>query len=115
MTVTTASVPKIGRHFRIQWEEAQKAYVLLYPEGMVKLNQSAGEILKRCDGERRVAEIARDLEQAFNAPDLTADVLAFIELAGQQRWLVWASTPPAGGVNAADKADDAGGPGHGCN
>ena len=110
---TEDSQPRIAPGFRLQWEDAQSAHVLLYPEGMVKLNQSAGEILKRCDGERRVAEIARDLEQAFNAPDLTADVLAFIELAGQQRWLVWASTPPAEGVNAADKSDDAGGPGHG--
>ena len=42
-----AATPKLARLFRMQWEEAQGAYVLLYPEGMVKLNQSAGEILKR--------------------------------------------------------------------
>src|SRR5262249_58446441 len=41
--------PAIGRGFRLQWEPAQAAHVLLYPEGMVKLNSSAGEILKRCD------------------------------------------------------------------
>jgi pyrroloquinoline quinone biosynthesis protein D len=40
--------PAIGRGFRLQWEPAQQAHVLLYPEGMVKLNGSAGEILKRC-------------------------------------------------------------------
>jgi len=39
--------PTLSRLFRLQWEEAQNSYVLLYPEGMVKLNQSAGEILKR--------------------------------------------------------------------
>ena len=38
--------PGVARHFRLQWEEAQGAWVLLYPEGMVKLNQSAGEILR---------------------------------------------------------------------
>ena len=47
--------PKLSRLYRLQWEEAQDNYVLLYPEGMVKLNQSAAEILKRCDGERDVA------------------------------------------------------------
>ncbi|MBC7207226.1 MAG: pyrroloquinoline quinone biosynthesis peptide chaperone PqqD [Methyloversatilis sp.] len=87
MTVTTASVPKIGRHFRIQWEEAQKAYVLLYPEGMVKLNQSAGEILKRCSGEASVADITADLEQTFNAQGLQQDVINFVELALQQKWV----------------------------
>jgi pyrroloquinoline quinone biosynthesis protein D len=87
MTVTTASVPKIGRHFRIQWEEAQKAYVLLYPEGMVKLNQSAGEILKRCSGEASVADITADLERTFNAQGLQQDVINFVELALQQKWV----------------------------
>ncbi|MGC4403773.1 pyrroloquinoline quinone biosynthesis peptide chaperone PqqD [Methyloversatilis sp. MC4-4] len=87
MNVTTASVPKIGRHFRIQWEEAQKAYVLLYPEGMVKLNQSAGEILKRCSGEASVADITADLEQTFNAQGLQQDVINFVELALQQKWV----------------------------
>ncbi|WP_026188024.1 pyrroloquinoline quinone biosynthesis peptide chaperone PqqD [Methyloversatilis universalis] len=87
MTVTTASVPKIGRHFRIQWEEAQKAYVLLYPEGMVKLNQSAGEILKRCTGEANVGDITADLEKTFNAQGLQQDVINFVELALQQKWV----------------------------
>ena len=91
--VTAALRPRIGPGFRFQWEEAQSAHVLLYPEGMVKLNQSAGEILKRCDGQRSIAEISRELEQAFDAPDLTADVLAFVEMAGKQRWLVWDPAP----------------------
>ena len=34
--------PHVASHFRLQWEEVQKAWVLLYPEGMVKLNSSAG-------------------------------------------------------------------------
>ncbi len=87
------SRPRIAPGYRLQWEDAQAAHVLLYPEGMIKLNQSAGEILKRCDGERTLAEITADLEQAFQASDLAADVSAFIEMAGQQRWLVWSPRP----------------------
>ncbi|MBL8476118.1 MAG: pyrroloquinoline quinone biosynthesis peptide chaperone PqqD [Methyloversatilis sp.] len=87
MAITTATVPKVGRNFRIQWEPAQDAYVLLYPEGMVKLNQSAGEILKRCDGAANVAAIVADLETTFNAQGLEADVIAFVELAEQQKWV----------------------------
>ena len=34
-------VPRFRRGFRFQWEPAQESYVLLYPEGMVKLNGSA--------------------------------------------------------------------------
>jgi len=79
--------PAIGRGFRLQWEPAQNAHVLLYPEGMVKLNGSAGEILKRCDGSRSVAAIVEDLEQAFSATQLTRDVTAFMLIAVERKWL----------------------------
>ncbi len=80
--------PKLARLFRMQWEEAQGAYVLLYPEGMVKLNQSAGEILKRCDGERDVQAIITDIEQSFNATGLEKDVTGFLEIATERGWIV---------------------------
>ena len=83
------TVPRIGPGFRLQWEPAQDCHVLLYPEGMVKLNQSAGEILKRCDGSRTAGEIVSDLEAAFSAQGLEPDVFAFMELAAKQRWLAW--------------------------
>jgi len=86
---TTSVCPRVGPGFRLQWEPAQDAHVLLYPEGMVKLNGSAGEIMKRCDGQRSVADIVADLEQAFQMQGLQGDVLAFVEMARKQRWLAW--------------------------
>ena len=83
------SRPRVGPGFRLQWEPAQEAHVLLYPEGMVKLNGSAGEIMKRCDGERDLQAIVADLEAAFTTQGLEGDVVAFVELAGRQKWLVW--------------------------
>ena len=87
---TPATVARIGHGLRLQWEPAQSCFVLLYPEGMVKLNQSAGEIMKRCDGRRDVAAIVADLETAFSTTGLEGDVIAFLALAQRQRWLVWA-------------------------
>ncbi len=81
------SRPAVGHGFRLQWEPAQKAHVLLYPEGMIKLNGSAGEILKRCDGAATIAEITADLERAFAAADLSDDVMRFIRMAVEKRWL----------------------------
>jgi pyrroloquinoline quinone biosynthesis protein D len=81
------NVPRVSKRFRLQWEEAQQAWVLLYPEGMVKLNQSAGEILRRCDGVRSAAAVVADLEQAFATTGLEADVIAFLELARKQQWV----------------------------
>ena len=87
--IPLTTVPRIGPGFRLQWEPAQESHVLLYPEGMVKLNQSAGEILRRCDGQRSCEQIVAELETAFNTTGLQADVMGFIDVAGQQRWLVW--------------------------
>jgi pyrroloquinoline quinone biosynthesis protein D len=79
--------PRIGSRFRLQWEEAQQAWVLLFPEGMVKLNGSAGEIMKRCDGARSVAQIVADLEASFGVQGLQGDVLAFLDLARGKHWI----------------------------
>ena len=85
--LTEVTMPKLSRLFRLQWEEAQQAYVLLYPEGLVRLNPSAAEILKRCDGKREVPDIVRELETAFQASDLDADVRAFLDEAQRRGWL----------------------------
>ncbi|HSD61568.1 MAG TPA: pyrroloquinoline quinone biosynthesis peptide chaperone PqqD [Burkholderiales bacterium] len=80
-------VAEITRRHRLQWEEVQQSWVLLYPEGMVKLNPSAGEILKRVDGTRSVAEVIADLERAFPGMDLSKDVIAFLEAAHERGWI----------------------------
>lgn len=85
--LSTDARPTLGRGFRLQWEPAQQAHVLLYPEGMVKLNGSAGEILKRCDGARTVGEIVSDLETTFATTGLAKDVAAFMNVAIEKRWL----------------------------
>lgn len=81
------SRPRVGSRFRLQWEEAQQAWVLLFPEGMVKLNGSAGEIMKRCNGTSSVAEIVADLEGSFGVQGLQGDVLAFLEIARGKHWV----------------------------
>jgi len=78
---------RIAAQFRLQWEDKQQAYVLLYPEGMVKLNHSAGEILKRCDGSRTVSDIITDLEQDFPDVDLKDDVMNLLSAASDNGWI----------------------------
>jgi pyrroloquinoline quinone biosynthesis protein D len=85
--IGAVSRPAVERGFRLQWEAAQSAYVLLYPEGMIKLNTSAGEILKRCDGATTIADITADLERAFSATNLSEDVMRFVVMAVEKKWL----------------------------
>ena len=78
---------QIARHYRFQWEPAQQAHVLLYPEGMIKLPGSSGEIIKRVNGSLTVGEIIADLERAFPGADLRGDVIEFLEHAYGKGWI----------------------------
>jgi pyrroloquinoline quinone biosynthesis protein D len=83
-----SSVPiELHRQYRFQWEPAQSSFVLLYPEGMITLPGSAGEIMKRVDGTRSVDQIVKDLEAAFPGADLRPDVVEFLEVAYGKGWI----------------------------
>lgn len=84
---TDDAIPKISPLYRLQWEEAQNCHVLLYPEGMVKLGGSAGEILKRVDGKTSVGAIVDGLKAQFPGVPLEADVYQFLEVAYGNGWL----------------------------
>jgi len=81
-------IPKLNAMFRFQWEEAQNCHVLLYPEGMIKLNDSAGAILSEVNGEQNCAAIIQALETRFpDAGELGPDVLEFLAIAHEQNWV----------------------------
>ena len=84
-----ARVPALRPGFRFQWEPVQNAHVLLYPEGMVKLNDSAAAILAELDGTRSVAQVIARLEQRFpEAGSLTDDVCDFLADAQSKHWIL---------------------------
>lgn len=86
--VSPEQIPAVSRVYRLQWEESQQSFVLLYPEGMVQLNGSAGEILAQVDGVKSVADVIAALEAKFpEAGDLSADILEFLEIARDKHWI----------------------------
>lgn len=87
--IAAADRPSIAPGFRLQWEAAQGAHVLLYPEGMVRLNGSAGAILSRCTGELTFEQIVANLEREFARSNLGEDVARFLALAREQGWVGW--------------------------
>ena len=88
MAISRTSFVELNSAFRFQWEEAQDCYVLLFPEGMVQLNETAGEILKHCERAIMVDALISRLEQEFpDADELADDVLEFLQDAYEQQWL----------------------------
>ena len=87
MPIELQCTPSIAPGFRLQWEDAQDGYVLLYPEGMVQLNQTAGEIMKRINGTSNTREIITQLEMAFQTQGIEGEVLAFLKQAHDKGWI----------------------------
>jgi pyrroloquinoline quinone biosynthesis protein D len=75
-------------HHRFQWEEAQQSYVILFPEGMVKLHGGAGEVIKRLDGKATVGDVVADLKATFpDATNIEAEIIGMFELALEKAWI----------------------------
>jgi len=87
MTINPNQLIHFSPLHRLQWEEAQQKYVILYPEGMVELNQSSAEILKLCDGSRALAAIVTELEEKFETSGLVNDITNFLSVALQNGWI----------------------------
>jgi pyrroloquinoline quinone biosynthesis protein D len=90
-----SACPRLADGYRLQWEEAQGAWVLLFPEGMITLNASAAEILRRVDGARNVEAIVADLEAAYPGTELRADVVELLAIAAERGWLRGLDGEPA--------------------
>jgi pyrroloquinoline quinone biosynthesis protein D len=83
----TDDVIEILPTFLLRWEEPQQAHVLLYPEGVVKLNVSAAEILKEVGDDRSVGAIITELSARYGGADVGPDVIEFLEIAYAKGWI----------------------------
>ena len=88
MTIKLEDIYKIAPHHRFQWEKAQDCYVILFPEGMVKLNGGAGEVLNLVDGNHSVEKITEELVKKFpDANGIDKDIIGMIEMALEKAWI----------------------------
>ncbi|WNF55169.1 pyrroloquinoline quinone biosynthesis peptide chaperone PqqD [Pseudomonas sp. SG20052] len=88
MSFDRSKTPTWRQGYRYQYEPAQKGHVLLYPEGMIKLNDSAALIGGLIDGQRDVAAIIAELDAKFpDVAELAEDIEQFMEVARAQHWI----------------------------
>ncbi|NMY35485.1 MULTISPECIES: pyrroloquinoline quinone biosynthesis peptide chaperone PqqD [Pseudomonas] len=88
MSFDRSKIPTWRPGYRFQYEPAQKGHVLLYPEGMIKLNESAALIGGLIDGQRDVAAIIGELNSQFpGVPELGDDIEQFMEVARAEHWI----------------------------
>lgn len=86
--MNASTVYRLRPGWRLQWEPAQQRHVLLYPEGMVRLNDSASAVLTLVDGQRDVAALVAELQSHYpEATGLEQDVHEFLLDAANQGWI----------------------------
>jgi len=87
--INTRDILEINPTFLFRWEEKEEAYLMLYPEGIIKLNNTAGEILKLCTGENPVEDIVREIGRKFQnqEPQLETEVCKFLEVSLDKGWI----------------------------
>jgi pyrroloquinoline quinone biosynthesis protein D len=75
VTIPDAAQPRLAKGVRLQTDSTTGRSVLLFPEGIIELNETAHEILSRCDG-RMLSEIVHALAKEYDADaaTLAADV-----------------------------------------
>jgi pyrroloquinoline quinone biosynthesis protein D len=71
--------PRLVTGARLRYDDVREEHLLLIPEGAVRLNATAAEVLALCDGERTLDDIVAELSARYDGADLGDDVRELVD------------------------------------
>ena len=80
--------PRLVTGARLRYDDVRNEHILLVPEGVVRLNPTAAEVLELCDGERSLDEIVVALSTRYDGADLDDDVRGLVDAMSQKGLVV---------------------------
>jgi pyrroloquinoline quinone biosynthesis protein D len=80
--------PRLATGARLSYDDVREEHVLLIPEGAVRLNPTAAQVLELCDGERSLDDIAAALSERYDGADVRDDVVELVDAMAQKGLLV---------------------------
>jgi pyrroloquinoline quinone biosynthesis protein D len=80
--------PRLATGARLSYDDVREEHVLLIPEGAVRLNPTAAEVLELCDGERSLDDIVGALSARYDGADLRDDVVELVDAMAQKGLVV---------------------------
>jgi pyrroloquinoline quinone biosynthesis protein D len=80
--------PRLVTGARLRYDEVREEHQLLIPEGVVRLNPTAAEVLELCDGERSLDDIVGALSARYDGADLGDDVQELVDAMAQRGLVV---------------------------
>ena len=80
--------PRLATGARLRYDEVREEHLLLIPEGAVRLNPTAAEVLELCDGQRSIDDIVAALSARYDGADLRDDVVELVDAMTQKGLVV---------------------------
>ena len=80
--------PRLVTGARLRYDEVREEHVLLIPEGVVRLNPTAAEVLDLCDGARSLDDIVGAVSAHYEGADVRDDVLELVDGMAQKGLVV---------------------------
>ena len=80
--------PRLAIGARLSYDDVREEHILLIPEGAVRLNPTAAQVLELCDGERSLDDIAAALSERYDGADVRDDVVELVDAMAQKGLLV---------------------------
>jgi pyrroloquinoline quinone biosynthesis protein D len=80
--------PRLATGARLRYDEVREEHLLLVPEGAVRLNPTAAEVLELCDGERSLDDIVSAISDRYDGADVRADVTELVDGLAQRGLVV---------------------------
>ena len=75
--------PCLAPHARYRWDRVRGQHQIVFPEGVLVLNETAAAVVRLCDG-RPVPQLIQALQEQFPDGNPAADVLGFLERLAQK-------------------------------
>jgi pyrroloquinoline quinone biosynthesis protein D len=80
--------PRLVTGARLRYDDVREEHQLLVPEGVVRLNPTAAEVLELCDGERSLDDIVGALSARYEGADVRDDVVELVDAMAQRGLVV---------------------------
>ena len=80
--------PRLVDGARLQYDDVREEHQLLVPEGAVRLNETAAQVLELCDGRRSPQDIAATLSERYSGADVADDVRELLDGMGERGLVV---------------------------
>lgn len=85
--ISDTNRPILASKARVKWDPVRQKHLLLFPEGLLVLNQTAHEIITMCNGKNKVITIVNSLGDKYKT-HVDADIRELLSRLVEKRLLL---------------------------